>query len=348
MKRSRMYSQNSIRKHLISLMDAVFNKLNPDRRPFIPLAQAEINQRKENTRGNWKKDHVVSKSTRINEQTILNHIVKCKGDEIRCCDINPKFIQDINDYLENLKISDNTKATYMSSARSLFNRMGYNGELLFDGINTRNCKTEKRAINEDEVQKLHALIQQLLPSGFMFIALLLFLFCLSANGMPFIDLAFLKWDMINNGTIVYYRRKTGVRVEVPINDFMKCVMDKISCRESIYVFGLLKAHNPTQAMAEYHNLLGRYNKALHKLGCQAGLPVKLTSYVARHSWATISYLRNYPIAFISKALGHTNILTTEKYIHSICNKELIRYSKEVAKIINLGINLDNHSQKEAI
>lgn len=353
-KKKRLLQQDSIRTQLTGLRKTICMKIHPDKRPFIPLAQAEIDNRNENTKGIWKDNHAVSKSTKINEQTILNHIVKFKGGDIRCCDITPGFIQELDDYLSNLRnrkgerINDNTKAAYMRSARSLLNRMGYDGETLFEGINTRNYQTDKRALSEEEIQKLNELARHPMPSDFLLKALLLFLFSFSANGMPFIDLAFLRWDMISHDTITYHRHKTGVKVEVPINDFMRNIMKIISRRDSEYVFGLLRSQDPGQAMAEYKCLLGRYNKALHLLGEQADLNMKLTSYVARHSWATITYLHNYSIAFISKALGHTNILTTEKYIQSITNKEFVRCSRDVARNINLQIDIDHWTQKEII
>lgn len=349
-----MYQQNSISKQFAYITKMIVARLHPDKRLFVPLAQAEISQRKENTNDTWKKDSEVSKSTKINEQTILNHIVKCKGDGIRCCDITPRFILDVQNYLDNAtnskgeRLSNSTKAAYMRSARSLLNRMEYDGDMLFDGINTRNCKTEKRAISEGEIQKLKDMTVSLNPGNILYTVLLLFLFCFSANGMPFIDLAFLRWDAIRNDTITYYRHKTKVRVEVPINDFMRSIMDKISQRDSVFVFGLLHSQDPELALSEYHNLLGRFNRALNLVGEKAGLSVKLTSYVARHSWATISYLHNYPIAFISKALGHTSILTTERYIKGISDKEFVRFSKEVAKVVNLNAIFDKQAKKEVV
>lgn len=349
-----MYQQDSIQTQFTRLMFTIASKLNPDRRPFVPLAQAEIDKRCGDRKGVWKDDDKVSRSTKINEQTFLNHVVNCKGSDIRCCDITHDFIRDVYDYLGNLRngkgepLKESTKGTYMSSGRSLLNRLGLNGDRLFDGINTRNGKAEVEAIGEEEIQSLKRYALTLAEDSFIYLALMLFLFCLSAQGMPFIDLAFLKWEMTGGKTIVYRRHKTGVRVEVPVTDFMRSVIDKLGNRKSAYVFGLLHSLEPEKAMEEYLSLLGRYNHALRQAGERAGLTVKLTSYVARHSWATIAYLRNYSIAFISKALGHTNILTTERYIKSICNKDYLRCCKEVAEIINLDIPFNGPAQKEAI
>ena len=47
------------------------------------------------------------------------------------------------------------------------------------------------------------------------------------------------------------------------------------------------------------------------------LPVKLTTYVSRHAWATIAKSKNVPINIISDAMGHNSIATTQIYIASI-------------------------------
>ena len=43
----------------------------------------------------------------------------------------------------------------------------------------------------------------------------------------------------------------------------------------------------------------------------------LTSYVARHSWASLAYQHNVDLPVISKAMGHTSTKTTLVYIREI-------------------------------
>lgn len=45
-----------------------------------------------------------------------------------------------------------------------------------------------------------------------------------------------------------------------------------------------------------------------------GIKNRITTFVARHTWATILMQNNISIAYISKGLGHTSLLTTEKYL----------------------------------
>ena len=57
--------------------------------------------------------------------------------------------------------------------------------------------------------------------------------------------------------------------------------------------------------------------AFEEIGQQLGLPIPLTTYCARHSWATIARDKNVPLAVISEALGHDNEQTTRIYLDSI-------------------------------
>lgn len=47
------------------------------------------------------------------------------------------------------------------------------------------------------------------------------------------------------------------------------------------------------------------------------LPVALTTYVTRHTWATIAKSKNIPVNVISDALGHDSVVTTQIYLASI-------------------------------
>ena len=59
------------------------------------------------------------------------------------------------------------------------------------------------------------------------------------------------------------------------------------------------------------------NDKLKKLGKLLELPIPLTSYVARHSWASIAKSKNIPISIISEAMGHDSETTTRIYLASL-------------------------------
>ena len=68
---------------------------------------------------------------------------------------------------------------------------------------------------------------------------------------------------------------------------------------------------------QYKNALYRTNKALKSIALLAGIPVSLTMYVARHSWASAAKSKNIPISVISEGMGHDSEQTTQIYLASL-------------------------------
>lgn len=61
------------------------------------------------------------------------------------------------------------------------------------------------------------------------------------------------------------------------------------------------------------------------------LPVSLTTYVCRHTWATIAKSKNIPVNVISDALGHDSITTTQIYLASIDASVIDRVNELIIK-----------------
>lgn len=67
---------------------------------------------------------------------------------------------------------------------------------------------------------------------------------------------------------------------------------------------------------QYSNGLYHVNYLLKKIGAMLNLPIPLTMYVGRHSWASIAKNRNIPISVISEGRGHDSEATTQIYTSS--------------------------------
>lgn len=61
----------------------------------------------------------------------------------------------------------------------------------------------------------------------------------------------------------------------------------------------------------------KINKWLKRIGVKLKLKVTLTTYVARHTAATVMVRGGVPIKNISEHLGHSSIETTERYLSSL-------------------------------
>ena len=304
-------------------MKTLMRSLRKDKRPFFLIAEAEIKRRKGK----------VAESTIINETTACRGLKRMTGDDLRMCDITPHLIEEYYQWNKCRGISESTCREYLRSLRALMVRMGLEGETLFANVNTNKVKTAKRAIDEDDIEKISRISFE--PGSLLAMAQAIFMFSLLANGMPFIDLAFLKWDNIKNGIITYRRRKTGVMVTVPITEKLNDIIHHLGRKDSPYVFGLIRSDSPSDSYNQYIRLLRRYNRLLAIIEKKAGLNVHITSYVARHSWASLALKRGEPLAAISRGLGHTSVLTTELYLKEISIAELTKATNEVAAMIRI-------------
>ncbi len=215
----------------------------------------------------------------------------------------------------------NTVSAYMRCLRAMYNRVvgGQHGDP-FAKVFTGRDHTRKRSVTSEVVVRLHRLP---LPEGSSLeLARDLFLFGFQAMGMPFVDMAYLKKTQVKDGVIRYARHKTGQQIVVPVTADMASLMRRHAKDTSDYVFPILTRSAPEGLHRQYRHALRRYNYLLHKLAAKVGVPGQLSSYVVRHSWASIAYQHHLDIGLIGKALGHTKSSTTMVYIKNLFDKDL--------------------------
>ena len=71
-----------------------------------------------------------------------------------------------------------------------------------------------------------------------------------------------------------------------------------------------------------HKICYQVNKELHLIAKEVGITLELTTYVARHSFATVLKKSGVSIALISEALGHSDLSTTQIYLDSFDNSQI--------------------------
>ena len=84
---------------------------------------------------------------------------------------------------------------------------------------------------------------------------------------------------------------------------MQEILDKYPVNETEYLLPIITKRDEDYRK-QYANELHRVNHLLKKIGKQLDLPIPLTMYVGRHSWASIAKSRNVPISVISEGMGH--------------------------------------------
>ena len=238
---------------------------------------------------------------------------------------------DYAQWLRQQGISMNTVSCYLRSLRAIYNKVvrRYGLEDLdpFKDLFTGHAKTVKRSASDEDIKRLQAMI---LPRhSVLQLSRDIFFFSLYAQGMPFVDVAFLRNEQIRDGLIVYERHKTGQQIVVKIEGCIQEIINRYSRTDSDFVFPIITTHFPAQAYKQYQSKLRTYNRHLHQLEKIAGLKGSLTSYVVRHTWASLAYDTDIDLAVIASALGHTNTNTTRIYIRDINNRRLAEANQKV-------------------
>lgn len=271
-------------------------------------------------------------STAKNYRTAIRSLRRfLRQEELMVKDITPELMADYAQWLRQQGISMNTVSCYLRSLRAIYNKVvkqySLDDRKPFKDLFTGHTKTVKRSATNDDIKRLQAMI--LPKNSTLQLSRDIFLFSLYAQGMPFVDVAFLRKEQIRDGLIAYERHKTGQQIVVKIEGCIQEIINRYSKADSEFVFPIITAHHPAQAYKQYQSSLRSYNRNLHKLEKLAGLKRSLTSYVVRHTWASVAYDTNVDLAVIASALGHTNTNTTRIYIRDINNRRLADANKKV-------------------
>ena len=258
-------------------------------------------------------------STARNYQTALRSFLDfCGHRQISFSDFNSTLVADYERWLKN-KVTLNTVSCYLRSLRAVYNKAVTEGLVVdkspFSRSYTGYPKTEKRSVGIADIRKLSKL--PLKQGTFACLVRDIFLFCIFACGMPFVDVAFLRKSQISDGYLTYHRKKTHQKIRIRLLPCAQSIINRYRSSDSDYVFPFLTRTDPEEAYKQYKEKLSYYNKVLKDIGKQAGIARKLTSYVSRHSWASLAYEQNTDVSVISKGLGHTSANTTYIYIKGI-------------------------------
>ncbi|CCH01385.1 integrase [Fibrella aestuarina BUZ 2] len=205
-----------------------------------------------------------------------------------------------------------------------------------------NTKTSKRAISRDDVRKVESYQVPAIEPGLyaslrktsehLQLAKDVFLFSFYLGGINFVDLAALKWRNINkdisgNYRVDYVRQKTGGRFSVRLNAPTQAILDAYrpiteNGSES-YAFPILnntRHTTPSQIKNRCHKVLGEVNTNLKTIAEAVGITVTLTTYVARHSFASAMKQAGIATSIISEAMGHTTEAVTQTYLTSFASE----------------------------
>lgn len=268
-----------------------------------------------------------------------NSLLKFTGNlDIPFTDIDVSWLKRYELYLRERGNSDNTVGIRMRELRAVYNKAiednvvneKYYPFTKFKISHYRKGKC-KRAITKSEINKIINIDLSGITtyhSPLLYLSKDLFTFSYLCCGMNMIDIAYLKYSDIINGRICFVRHKTKQPITFQLLPQAMQIIDKYrkdEVQQDDYIFPILDRnfhHTEQQQYDRIRKVIKGMNKSLKKIGTYLDISIPLTTYVARHSFATVLKRSGVNIALISEAMGHTSLSTTQFYLDSFENEQV--------------------------
>ncbi|MDE5813652.1 MAG: site-specific integrase [Muribaculaceae bacterium] len=324
---------------------------------------SRIIQNLENRRFEYEADEIVKEYERIQEEnSLFNYmerlIAKLKylgkvrtsetyrstlnsfrkfrdGNDIMIESLSREVMEEYQSWMEQSDLAPNTVSFYIRVLKAVYNR-AVDDELTDDHSPFRKVytgveKTVKRALPMKTIKKIKSLDLSLNPK--LDYARDMFILSFMLRGMSFVDMAFLKKSDLKNGHITYRRRKTGQQLKIKWTPEMQSIVEKYPSKSTEYLLPIL-INSEAVALYAYRNVGYRVNRYLKRIGESLGLPIPLTMYVARHSWASAAKSKGIPVSIISESMGHDSELTTQIYLASLDTSAVDKANSIILKELN--------------
>lgn len=268
-------------------------------------------------------------------------LIRFSGHQILFEDITPAFLEKFEVFMRARGNKDSGIAFKMRELRALFNtairRKHISRDLYPFGeykVAKLKVQNNKRALSVEDFKKIRDIDLSERPD--LLEAHNYFMFSFYVCGINFVDMMQLKWSDIQDGRIYYTRSKTKGQFSIKITENVQKMLDYYQSqnRPTNYVLPILLRDGltPLQIANRRHKVLGRFNRNLKEIAKIVGIDKNLTSYVARHSFATIHKQLGTSTDVISELMGHSDVLTTMTYLKEFDNEVL---DNENRKLLNI-------------
>ncbi|MBT6763654.1 MAG: site-specific integrase, partial [Prolixibacteraceae bacterium] len=264
-------------------------------------------------------------------KSILKYIEDTKGTKptkLPFNNITSSFLQKYENFMLEKGKSETTVSMYVRSLRAVFNHAIRENEVSEDIYPFGKNKYEipagnavKKALSKSQLKVLFnatpAIPEQEKAKDFWF-------FSFVCNGMNINDIAMLKYKNIKGNTIEFKRAKTrqtakkkSTTIVVHLTDFSKQIIEKYGNEDKNpenYIFSIIDSNTkPEEMKPRIKNFTRLVNQHIKNLAKANELPEDISSYYARHTFATLSIQGGASMEFVQESLGHQNISTTQNY-----------------------------------
>lgn len=276
--------------------------------------------------------------------SIKNFIATKRKKKLNFSDVTPELLKEYEQWMIDKENSTNTIGIYLRSLRTIINTAISEGYLDKDAYpfgkrkyQIPSGKNTKKAL---KMVDIGSIINFKTTSKFQERARDLWVFSYLCNGANMKDIVKLKYKNIIGDQIHFIRSKTERSTKQDLKSISAFILpetariiDKWGSKDrnpETYIFGIIdKDDNPEKVHAKVKQTYRRINEHMKKIGTALGIDIKLTTYSARHSFATVLKRSGASTEFISESLGHKDLKTTENYLDSFENDLKESYQKKL-------------------
>lgn len=249
--------------------------------------------------------------------------------------------------------SRNTVSLYMRTSQNICNRAKREGvattpDNLFDKVFTGNAPVRHRAVTPEVIQLISS-VELVEKQARLQFSRDMFMLCFYLQGIAYIDLAHLRKCDLKDGILSLWRHKTGKSISLKVHPRAMEIIERYasSNEDTAYLLPIIrKQGTAAEEQKQYNSALRLHNKHLKVISTILKLDTHLTSYIARHSWATIAHDIGVQMSDISEALCHSSEQMTRNYIRSFSIDRLAGTNQKViAYVIDKDKNRDRDRTK---
>ena len=275
-------------------------------------------------------------------QTAVNRFLSfCINQNIQFHEITYTLLDQFRHSLTIQGLKINSISNYFRTLRAIYNKaikqkIVERSRYPFYDLKIKSERTLKRAVLRQDLLKLEQLNLEMNTAEWK--ALMSFLLSFYLIGISFTDMAYLSRKNIIDGRVVYRRRKTHKEYSIKLFPQALAILDLFYQEGSKYLIPILPDYVVEDSLVAkklIHQWIKTTNKYIKRLGQEVGIASPLTTYVARHTFATTAKRLGYSNELIAEALGH-------EYGNKITNIYLDSFDQEVVDDMHKRViaNLD--------
>ena len=257
-------------------------------------------------------------------------------------EVTTDFLKKYESYMISNGKSVTTIGIYLRHLRSIYNK-AIDAEIIDRkyypfGKNKYQIKAPrniKKALTLDQIKGI--VDYEVVEGSSQHLARDIWLFSYYCNGMNIKDILNLKFKNVQKEVIQFERQKTSSTDQNPKPIIVSLIPEariiikrwkKKKRSEEDFVFPFInKSMTQEERMKTKHQFIKTINKYMKRIGSEIGYDKPLTTYAARHSYATILKRSGAPLGFISESLGHKSLQTTESYLDSFEDETRRKYAE---------------------